>query len=457
MKKQYIAIDLKSFYASAECVARGLDPLTARLVVADTSRTEKTICLAVSPALKALGIPGRARLFEVMQKAAEYKRLTGQELDFIAAPPRMRYYIELSGKIYDVYLKYISPDDIHIYSIDEVFIDASHYLCTYKVSARELAQAMIKDVLDATGITAAAGIGTNLYLAKIAMDIEAKHVEADENGVRIAELDEMSYRKRLWPHRPITDFWRTGAGTAKRLAKYGMYTMGGIARMSLVNEEIFYKIFGIDAEILIDHAWGIEPVEIADIKKYRPESSSISQGQVLSCPYENNTARTVMFEMADMLALDLVAAGMMTNSVTLEIGYDREAVDNKSYSGKTQKDRYGRTIPEHAHGTVRFAEYTSSSREIIKKTLQLFDEITDKALKIRRMNITANNTAYESEIYGQLDLFTPYKENDKEKRMQKAAIALKRKYGGNAVLRGINFTQGATARERNRQIGGHKA
>ncbi|MBQ9518743.1 MAG: DNA methylase [Firmicutes bacterium] len=457
MKKQYIAIDLKSFYASAECVARGLDPLKALLVVADPTRTEKTICLAVSPALKAFGIPGRARLFEVNQKAEEYRRITGKTLDFIIAPPRMKRYIEISGEIYDIYLKYISPEDIHIYSIDEVFIDASPYLDTYKLTARALAQKMITDVLKKTGITATAGIGTNLYLAKIAMDIDAKHAKADENGVRISELDEISYRKRLWAHRPITDFWRTGSGTAKRLEKYGMYTMGDIARMSLINEELFYKVFGIDAEIIIDHAWGIEPVEIKDIKNYKTQSSSLSQGQVLSCPYSNKHARTVMLEMADMLTLDLVDAGLAANSITLEIGYDKEAVDNKSYSGKTTTDRYGRTIPEHSHGTVRLNGHTNSAKVIIKKALELFDEITDKTLKIRRMYIIANNVIPEDEVYGQLDIFTPFAERQKETQLQKAAIQLKKKYGGNAVLRGTSFTEGATARERNRQIGGHKA
>ena len=457
MKKQYIAIDLKSFYASVECVARGLDPLKTRLVVADPTRTEKTICLAVSPALKAYGIPGRARLFEVLQKVEEIKKRTGKEVDFITAPPRMQHYIEVSGQIYDVYLKYISPEDIHIYSIDEVFIDATHYLETYKMTSRELAQTMIKDVLDKTGITATAGIGTNLYLAKIAMDIDAKHVEADENGVRISELDEMSYRKRLWGHRPITDFWRTGAGTAKRLEKYGMYTMGDVARMTLKNEEIFYKIFGIDAEILIDHAWGIEPVEIKDIKSYKTEKNSLSQGQVLSCPYDNKKARTVIFEMADMLVLDLVNANCVTNAITLEIGYDKESVEDKSYEGKIKEDRYGRKIPEHSHGTIRLGEYTSSSKLIIKKTLELFDDITDKGLRIRRMYIIANDVIPENEVYGQMDLFTPYRDREKEKRLQKAAIALKKKYGGNALLRGTNFTEGATARERNQQIGGHRA
>ena len=456
-EKYYIAIDLKSFYASVECVDRGIDPLRARLVVADASRTEKTICLAVSPALKAYGIQGRARLFEVIQAVKDIKKQTGRELDFIIAPPRMHKYIEVSSDIYSIYLRYIAPEDIHIYSVDEVFIDASKYLNIYNTTPRGLAEKLVREVLRETGITATAGIGTNLYLAKIAMDIWAKHVKPDEHGARIAELNEESYKKNLWPHRPITDFWRIGRGTADRLEKHGMYTMGDVARMSLYNEELLYRIFGIDAELLIDHAWGIEPVTMQDIKNYRPSVNSISEGQVLSCPYTNEKARVIIFEMTDKLVLEMVRHGLAANSVTLEIGYDRESVDNNKYKGKTVRDRYGRVIPEHAHGTVRFESHTSSSKEIIARTLELFDRITDRELTIRRMYVTANNVLREDEIHSQMDFFTSYEDKTKEKNLQKAAIELKNKYGGNALLRGINFTEGATARERNSQIGGHKA
>lgn len=456
-QKRYISIDLKSFYASAECVDRGLDPLKAKLVVADASRTDKTICLAVSPALKAYGIPGRARLFEVKQKLAEHRAKTGENVEFLTAPPRMRRYMELSSDIYSIYLKYIAPEDILIYSIDEVFIDAGAYLNTYKTTAHRLAVTMIHDILAQTGITATAGIGTNLYLAKIAMDIVAKHIPADKDGVRIAELDEDGYKRMLWAHRPITDFWRVGRGTAARLEKYGIYTMGDIARVSLRDETLFYNEFGIDAELLIDHAWGIEPTLMSDIKAYKPSVNSLGSGQVLSCPYDHKKARVIVFEMTDELVLELVSKEMVTNSVTLDIGYDRESVDSGFYRGKVHIDRYGRSVPEGAHGTAKMDSYTSSSAEIINRVLALYDRITDKELTVRRITVTANNIINEGEAMHQLDIFTDIRSLEKEKRIQKATLALKSKFGKNAVLRGTSLSEGATARLRNGQVGGHKA
>ena len=495
--KAYIAIDLKSFYASVECVDRGLDPLDTNLVVADPTRTEKTICLAVSPSLKSYGIPGRARLFEAIQKVREvnaqrkYKapghsfshesyfhsdliKDPSAELTFITAPPRMAHYMEVSTRIYNVYLKYIAPEDIHVYSIDEVFIDATDYLKTYGLTPRELAMKMVLDVLETTGITATAGIGTNLYLCKIAMDIYAKHCEPDKNGVRIAELDEMSYRRILWDHRPLTDFWRVGRGISKKLEEHGMYTMGDVARCSVgresdyYNEDLLYKLFGVNAELLIDHAWGWEPTEISDIKSYRPESSSLSSGQVLQEPYEFSKAKLVLKEMADLLSLELVSKRIVTDQIVLTVGYDIESL-KKSYSGAVETDRYGRKIPKTAHSSENIGRYTSSTKLICETAMKLFDRIVDKELLVRRMYIVANhiiteNDAEKEHEYIQLNLFSDTgkqeaEENElkKEKDMQKAILKIKSKYGKNSIIKGMNLKEGATALERNRQIGGHKA
>ena len=495
--KAYIAIDLKSFYASVECVDRGLDPLDTNLVVADPTRTEKTICLAVSPSLKSYGIPGRARLFEAIQKVREvnaqrkYKapghsfshesyfhseliKDPSAELTFITAPPRMAHYMEVSTRIYNVYLKYIAPEDIHVYSIDEVFIDATDYLKTYGLTPRELAMKMVLDVLETTGITATAGIGTNLYLCKIAMDIYAKHYEPDKNGVRIAELDEMSYRRILWDHRPLTDFWRVGRGISKKLEEHGMYTMGDVARCSVgresdyYNEDLLYKLFGVNAELLIDHAWGWEPTEISDIKSYRPESSSLSSGQVLQEPYEFSKAKLVLKEMADLLSLELVSKRIVTDQIVLTVGYDIESL-KKSYSGAVETDRYGRKIPKTAHSSENIGRYTSSTKLICETAMKLFDRIVDKKLLVRRMYIVANhiiteNDAEKEREYIQLNLFSDTgkqeaEENElkKEKDMQKAILKIKSKYGKNSIIKGMNLKEGATALERNRQIGGHKA
>lgn len=495
--KAYIAIDLKSFYASVECVDRGLDPLDTNLVVADPTRTEKTICLAVSPSLKSYGIPGRARLFEAIQKVREvnaqrkYKapghsfshesyfhseliKDPSAELTFITAPPRMAHYMEVSTRIYNVYLKYIAPEDIHVYSIDEVFIDATDYLKTYGMTPRELAMKMVLDVLETTGITATAGIGTNLYLCKIAMDIYAKHCEPDKNGVRIAELDEMSYRRILWDHRPLTDFWRVGRGISKKLEEHGMYTMGDVARCSVgresdyYNEDLLYNLFGVNAELLIDHAWGWEPTEISDIKSYRPESSSLSSGQVLQEPYEFSKAKLVLKEMADLLSLELVSKRIVTDQIVLTVGYDIESL-KKSYSGAVETDRYGRKIPKTAHSSENIGCYTSSTKLICETAMKLFDRIVDKELLVRRMYIVANhiiteNDAEKEHEYIQLNLFSDTgkqeaEENElkKEKDMQKAILKIKSKYGKNSIIKGMNLKEGATALERNRQIGGHKA
>ena len=503
MEKSYIAIDLKSFYASVECTERGLDPMTTNLVVADPSRTEKTICLAVSPSLKTYGIPGRPRLFEVVQKVREANALrqlsapggqfTGSSFDFkqlqtspelavdyLVAPPQMAHYMEISARIYQIYLKYIAPEDIHVYSIDEVFLDVTAYLKTYGLSPRELAMKMILDVLHTTGITATAGIGPNLYLCKIALDIEAKHIPPDQNGVRIAELDEMSYRRKLWSHRPLTDFWRVGAGIAKKLESYGMYTMGDVARCSLgrqndfLNEDLLYRLFGVNAELLIDHAWGWEPCTMADIKAYKPESSSVGSGQVLQCPYPFEKARLAAHEMADLLSLDLVDKGLAADQIVLTVGYDMENLKNgnRSYSGETTTDRYGRKIPKHAHGTANLDRYTSSSRLIIQAALELFDRIVNPDLLVRRLYLTANHVLAEKDVPEnssgqQLSLFS-YAENQaqqeareaellREKKMQEAVLEIKRKFGKNAILKGMNLVEGATAKDRNGRIGGHKA
>ena len=502
----YIAIDLKSFYASVECKERGLDPLTTNLVVADPSRTEKTICLAVSPSLKAYGIPGRARLFEVVQRVREVnaerrqhapgRTLHGFSSDateianspdlgvgYVTAPPRMALYMEYSTRIYNVYLKYVAPEDIHVYSIDEVFIDATPYLETYKFTPKAFASRMIQDVYAATGITAAAGIGTNLYLCKIAMDIEAKHASPDEYGVRVAQLDEMSYRKILWGHKPITDFWRVGRGYAKKLEQIGLYTMGDIARCSLgkaneyYNEDLLYKIFGINAELLIDHAWGWEPCTIADIKAYKPETNSIGSGQVLHCAYDYNKTRLVVREMTDILVLDLVDKGLVTDQVVLTVGYDIDNLTNpdirRKYKGEVTTDRYGRQVPKHAHGTANLDRLTSSTKLITEAVTQLYDRIVNPNLLIRRLNLTANHvvseqSAQKKETYEQLTLFTDYEareqqrraeetELEKEKKMQQAVLDIKKKFGKNAILKGMNFEEGATTIQRNSQIGGHRA
>ncbi len=493
-KRQYIAIDLKSFYASVECVERGLDPLTTNLVVADSSRTEKTICLAVSPSLKSYGIPGRARLFEVIQKVKEandfrkrkapgYKfegkssdftelsQNPSLEIDFLIAPPQMAHYMKISTEIYRIYLRYIAPEDIHVYSIDEVFIDATNYLQTYQMTAHELAIKLIRDVLKETGVTATAGIGTNLYLCKIAMDIVAKHITADKDGVRIAELDEMSYRQKLWSHKPLTDFWRVGKGYSKRLEEYGMHTMGDIARQSLYDEELLYKLFGVNAELLIDHAWGWEPCTIADIKAYKPENHSVSLGQVLQCPYDYEKAKLIVKEMTELLVLDLVDKGLVTDQMVLTVGYDIENTKNGDYKGEITSDRYGRKIPKQAHGSENIGRYTSSTRLITAAVVRLFERIVDSNLLVRRMYVVANHTVDESNVKEpseQLDLFMDFetiekqkaKEDDelqKEKSLQKAVISLQKKFGKNSVLKGMNLKEGATTIQRNGQIGGHKA
>lgn len=504
--KTYIAIDLKSFYASVECRERSRDPLTTNLVVADPSRTEKTIRLAVSPSLKKYGLSGRARLFEVIQKvnaannirklkapnhvfsdssddSTELQKNPSLKIDYIIAPPRMARYMEYSTKIYNIYLKYIAPEDIHIYSIDEVFIDVTHYLSTYNMTARELAMTMIQDILDTTGITATAGIGTNMYLCKIAMDIVAKHIEPDKNGVRIAKLDEMSYRRLLWNHRPITDFWRVGRGYSKKLEKIGLYTMGDIARCSIgkptdyYNEELLYKLFGINAELLIDHAWGYEPCTMEDVKTYKPETNSISSGQVLHCPYEFDKARLVVKEMTDLMVLDLVDKGLVTNQIVLTIGYDIENITDKnrsqSYKGTVTTNYYGKKVPKPAHGTTNLPKQTSSTTLITNAVMELYDKIVNKKLLIRRINIVANKLVDEHSVknankYEQLDLFTDYEilkkqrekenaESEREKRMQNTILDIKKKFGKNAILKGMNLQEGATAKDRNNQIGGHKA
>ena len=451
----YIAIDLKSFYASVECIERGLNPLTTNLVVADPARTEKTICLAVTPSLKAYGIPGRARLFEVQQKLKEIKQQTGKEVEYIIAPPQMARYIEVSADIYAIYLNYISPDDIHVYSIDECFMDVTNYLKLYQMSAKELAVKMILDVLKKTGITATAGIGTNLYLSKIAMDIVAKHVDADASGVRIAELDELTYRRLLWDHRPLTDFWRIGGGIAKRLENSGLYTMGDIARISLQHEDLLYNILGIDAELLIDHAWGYEPCGMEEIKAYQPSTNSISSGQVLHYPYDFQRARIIVQEMTELLVLELVEKGLVTDSLTLTIGYDRSNVDEAIFQGEVTNDRYGRAVPKSAHGTANLGTTSCSTKKIMTAMMELYDRIVSKELMVRRVNVSANHLVEER--YEQLDLFTDPAEQAKERKIQEAMLSIKKKFGKNAILKGTSLEEGATTRERNNQIGGHKA
>jgi len=455
--KTYIAIDLKSFYASVECRERLLDPLTTKLVVADASRTSKTICLAVTPALKAYGLSGRSRLFEVEAKAAEIKRQTGKELEYVIAPPRMALYIEYSTRIYHVYLKYFAPEDIHVYSIDEVFIDATTYLKLYNKSAHQLAMEVIKSILKETGITATAGIAPNLYLCKIAMDIVAKHVPADKDGVRIAETDVMSYRKNLWEHTPLTDFWRVGKGTANRLAKYRMFTMGDIARMSLTNEDLLYKIFGVDAEILIDHAWGYEPVTMKEIKSYKSDTKSLGSGQVLHCPYDFEKAKLVMREMAEQLSLDLFKKKLLTTGIVININYDKESLENGEYDGEVVTDFYGRSMPKPAHGTIGLGSETNSSKIITENTIKLFEQIVNPKLLVRKLNITAINTIPAEEKQPSLFDEEENESHGKEDNLQKTRLEIMKKFGKNALLKGMDLTEGATTKDRNSQIGGHKA
>lgn len=492
--RTYIAIDLKSFYASVECMARGLDPLTTNLVVADSSRTEKTICLAVSPSLKAYGIPGRARLFEVIQKTSEINALRrnlapghkfrekswdanalkadpGLELSYIAAPPRMSYYVECSNRVYEVYLRHIAPEDIHVYSIDEVFMDVTGYLKTYGCSPRELAMKLILEVLEQTGVTATAGIGPNLYLAKVAMDIGAKHIPPDENGVRIAELTEQSYREKLWTHRPLTDFWRVGKGYAQKLQSHGLFTMGDVARCSLQNEQLLYRLFGVNAELLIDHAWGWECCTIPEIKAYKPATNSLCSGQVLSSPSDCSRGALIAREMIDLLSLDLVDKGLVTDQLTLTVGYDRENLTNPriAYDGPTAADAYGRQIPRHAHGTANLPEKTASTRLLTEALMGLYEKIVNPELLIRRITINANRVIPEASLprssqFQQMDLFTDLRAQEqeqarleREKRRQRALLLIQKRYGKNAILKGMNYRQGATTIERNGQIGGHKA
>lgn len=491
MSRIYIAIDLKSFYASAECVLRDLNPLNTNLVVADKTRTEKTICLAVSPSLKALGVSSRPRLFEVnsiIEKVNARRRkknkLYGKsvfydeiirnddvEVAFLIAPPQMKYYMDLSNKIYEIYLKYIASEDIHVYSIDEVFMDVTDYLNTYDMTAEKLAMTIIKDVLENTGITATAGIGTNLYLAKVAMDIVAKHKKADENGVRMAYLDEMSYRKLLWDHRPLRDFWRVGKGYSQKLEELGLYTMGDIARFSIENEEVLYRIFGVNAELLIDHAWGYEPCAMHEIKKYRPLNSSIGSSQVFDGPKDYNITGLIIKEMADNLALELTDKGLYTDSIVITVGYD--IINLENFNGETVKDRYGRLIPKHAHGTIHLDEYTLSSRIITRKAMELYKRIAKKDLYARRVSIVACDLRYKYELdrithveeyslFDDVDKEIRKKDSDekelmKDLKIQESMLKIKKKYGKNSIIRGMNLEDGATALDRNKQIGGHKA
>lgn len=498
MNRIYMCIDLKSFYASVECIERNLDPLKTNLVVADKSRTDKTVCLAISPSLKAYGLSGRARLYEVYQKVRyvnyerkknnlnykfigksanddELKNNKSLELDFIIAPPRMAYYMKYSTDIYNIYLKYLSPDDIYVYSIDEVFCDITDYLKLYRLTSKELTTKIIKDVFETTGITATAGIGTNMYLAKVSMDIVAKHTKPNDFGVRIACLNEITYRKKLWEHKPLTDFWRVGKGYANKLEKYNIYTMGDIARCSLENEDLLYKLFGVNAELLIDHAWGYEPCTIKDVKSYKPLTTSLSSGQVLHCPYDYKKTKIIVSEMMELLSLDLVDKHLVTDQLTLTIGYDIENLSNPSisenYDGEITIDHYGRKIPKHSHGTINLEFKTSSTKILLESIISLYERIVNKKLLVRRINISANKLENENEIISekiveQFDLFTDYKKQDKikstqreelqkERKIQNVILNLKNKYGKNAILKGMNLQDGATTIDRNKQIGGH--
>ena len=499
-ERTYIAIDLKSFYASVECRERGLDPMNTNLVVADESRTDKTICLAVTPSLKSYGISGRGRLFEVKQRVREVNQARAyaapgkktqwsscfdselranptMAVDFLIAPPRMALYMEYSTRIYNVYMKYVAPEDIVVYSIDEVFMDVTNYLETYKLTPKELTMKMILDVLETTGITATAGIGTNLFLCKVAMDVVAKHIPPDKNGVRIAELDEKRFRKELWNHKPLTDFWRVGRGYAKKLEEHGLFTMGDVARCSVYNENLLYKLFGKNAELLIDHAWGWEPCTMEAIKAYKPASNSLGSGQVLHQPYPAEKARLVLREMTDLLVLDLVDKGLVTDQLVVTVGYDIENLTDstrrKNYHGEVTVDHYGREVPKHAHGTANLGSYTSSTKKILDAVAELFDRIVDPDLLVRRLNVVANHVIAEGDrveepVAEQLDFFTDYAAEDakreaeradleRERKRQQAMLTIKKKFGKNAILKGMNLEEGATAKDRNAQIGGHKA
>ena len=493
MNRVYICIDLKSFYASVECMERGLDPLNTNLVVADSSRTEKTICLAVSPSLKKLGISGRARLFEAIQgvrkandnkkKKNHNRRFTGKsyfqdelnsnkslEIDFIIATPQMKKYMNYSTKIYDTYLKYVAPEDIYAYSIDEVFCDITGYLKTYKMTPREMITKMIQDVYDTTGITATGGIGTNMYLAKIAMDIVAKHMEPNKFGVRIAGLDEYTYRKLLWSHKPITDFWRVGKGIAKTLASNNMYTMGDVARKSIEDQDLLYKLFGINAEYLIDHAWGYEPCTMKDVKNFKPKINSLSEGQVLHKPYDYEHTKLIVKEMTDNVSFALTRKGLVTDQLVLEIGYDTSNLE--FYDGEITEDRYGRKIPKHAHGTIRLDRFSSTSSVLRKYVVELFDRIINKDLYVRRVYVIAGNvrnkeSVKNQKVYEQIDLFTNYEEKEKkdieeeksiekDDNLQEVLLDIKNKFGKNSIVKGMNLEEGGTAIERNGQVGGHR-
>ena len=498
MEKVYMCIDLKSFYASVECIERGLDPLNTNLVVADESRTEKTVCLAITPSLKQYGLGGRARLFEVIQKVKSinyerrknnnYKKFSSKsfldselkkdrtlELDFIIAPPQMKKYMKYSTNIYKIYLKYLAPEDIFVYSIDEVFCDITTYLSMYQMTAKELVSKIIKDVYDTTGITATAGIGTNMYLAKVCMDIVAKHKEPNEIGVRIAEIDEMSYRKLLWNHKPLTSFWRVGKGIADKLEKNGLYTMGDVARCSLNNENLLYKLFGVNAELLIDHAWGWEPTTIEEVKAYKPERNSISSGQVLHSPYKYENAKLIVREMIDLLSLDLTDKHLVTKQLVLDIGYDIENLTNpaikKMYNGEITIDNYGREVPKHSHGTINLDYNTSSSKVLSKKCIELYDRIVNKNLLIRKINITACNIIDEDivekeVVHEQLNLFSSSDDSEQkiedkkrqkeDNKLQHVLLDIKNKYGKNSILKGMNLEEGGTTIDRNNQVGGHK-
>lgn len=498
MEKVYMCIDLKSFYASVECIERGLDPLNTNLVVADESRTEKTVCLAITPSLKQYGLGGRARLFEVIQKVKSinyerrknnnYKKFNSKsfldselkkdrtlELDFIIAPPQMKKYMKYSTNIYKIYLKYLAPEDIFVYSIDEVFCDITTYLSMYQMTAKELVSKIIKDVYDTTGITATAGIGTNMYLAKVCMDIVAKHTEPNEIGVRIAEIDEMSYRKLLWNHKPLTSFWRVGKGIADKLEKNGLYTMGDVARCSLNNENLLYKLFGVNAELLIDHAWGWEPTTIEEVKAYKPERNSISSGQVLHSPYKYENAKLIVREMIDLLSLDLTDKHLVTKQLVLDIGYDIENLTNpaikKMYNGEITIDNYGREVPKHSHGTINLDYNTSSSKVLSKKCIELYDRIVNKNLLIRKINITAYNIIDEDivekeVVHEQLNLFSSSDDSEQkiedkkrqkeDNKLQHVLLDIKNKYGKNSILKGMNLEEGGTTIDRNNQVGGHK-
>ena len=458
-KRTYVCIDLKSFYASVECVERGLDPLTTNLIVADETRTDQTICLAVSPSLKAIGVPGRPRLFEARQKIREAERRLGKPVPYIVAVPNMATYIRYTADIYSIYLRYVAPEDIHVYSVDEVFMDITAYRSLYRMDSAALTRMIIRDVLNTTGITATAGLGTNMYLAKVAMDIVAKRMPPDADGVRMAQLDEEDYCMKLWDHVPLTDFWQVGSGTARRLANVGIYTMGDIAVTSVANEDYLYSLFGINAELLIDHAWGIEPCTMEAVKAYVPVSKSVSNGQVLPRPYSFDEACVIVREMADLLSLELTYRGLAASSVEMYVGYEKlsDPEVSAAYRGPLHIDHYGRVVPKHAKGTVSLRGHTASSSRIIGSAASLFERICDRRLMVRRIFLTACNVVPEQEAVYQLDLFTDHEKSMKEMRLQKAVIYLRDRYGKNAVLKGVNLMEGARTIERNLEIGGHRA